>query len=84
MRISRFFLLYKSLDRYEDEKTGAIQQRFNTNGVYVRNDNVLTVSWRKSIYESLKKGDEILITDLYVRDRKGEYYIAPDILITIK
>jgi hypothetical protein len=84
MRISRFFLLYKSLDKYEDEKTGAIKQRFNTNGVQVRNDNTLTEKWRKSIYENLKKGDEILITDLYVRDNKGEYYMAPDILLTIK
>jgi hypothetical protein len=84
MTISRFFILYKSLDQFEDEKTGVVKQRHNTNGVYVRNDNKLTEKWRKSIYESLKKGDELLITDLYVRDKKGEYYLAPDILLIIK
>lgn len=84
MTISRFFILYKSLDQFEDEKTGVVKQRHNTNGVYVRNDNKLAEKWRKSIYESLKKGDELLITDLYVRDKRGEYYLAPDILLVIK
>lgn len=84
MTISRFFILYKSLDQFEDEKTGVLKQRHNTNGVYVRNDNKLAEKWRKSIYESLKKGDELLITDLYVRDKRGEYYLAPDILLVIK
>jgi hypothetical protein len=84
MTISRFFILYKILDQFEDEKTGVVKQRHNTNGVYVRNDNKLAEKWRKSIYESLKKGDELLITDLYVRDKRGEYYLAPDILLVIK
>jgi hypothetical protein len=83
MQIARFFLAYKSMDTYEDEKTGEFKKRQNTNGTQIRYENKLPENWRKSIYESLKQGDEILITDLYVRDKRGEYYMAPDIRIII-
>jgi hypothetical protein len=84
MAISRFFLLYKSLDNFEDEKTGKLTQRFNTNGVNIRNDHSLPENWRKMLYENIKRGDEILITEIYVRDKKGDFFLAPDIIIAIK
>lgn len=84
MDISRFFLLYKSLDNFEDEKTGKITQRFNTNGVEIRNNHSLPENWRKMLYENMKRGDEILITELYVRNKKGDFFLAPDIIIAIK
>jgi hypothetical protein len=76
--------LYKSLDNFEDEKTGKLTQRFNTNGVNIRNDHSLPENWRKMLYENMKRGDEILITEIYVRDKKGDFFLAPDIIIAIK
>ena len=81
--ISRFIILYKSKDRYEDEQSGEIKTRFNTNSVQVRNSPLLTEQWRKYLYENIKAGDELIITDLIVRDKQGNFFRAPDVKIVV-
>ena len=81
--ISRFIILYKSKDRYEDEQSGEIKTRFNTNSVQIRNSPVLTEQWRKYLYENIKTGDELIITDLIVIDKQGTFFRAPDVKLII-
>ena len=81
--ISRFILVYKSKDKYEDEKTGEVKTRFNTSGTNVSNSPFLPANWQKNLYEIVKKEDEILITDIIVKDKFGYYYTAPDIKIKV-
>lgn len=81
--ISRFILVYKSKDKFEDEKNGEIKTRFNTSGVNVSNSPFLPANWQKNLYELVKKDDEILITDIIVKDKFGYYYTAPDIKIKV-
>ncbi|TWI80672.1 hypothetical protein IQ13_3351 [Lacibacter cauensis] len=81
--ISRFILVYKSKDKFEDEKTGEIKTRFNTSGANVSNSPYLPANWQKNLYEIVKKEDEILITDIIVKDKFGYYYTAPDIKIKV-
>lgn len=81
--IASFIVLYRSKDRYEDEQTGEIKTRFNNNSVVVRNASVLEEKWRKMIYENLKPGDELFITDIIVRDKRGNFFKAPEIKIIV-
>jgi hypothetical protein len=81
--ISKFIMVYRSKDRYEDEQTGEVKSRFNSNSTIVRNTPVLEEKWRKMIYENLKPGDEILITDIIVRDKRNNFFKAPDLTITV-
>jgi hypothetical protein len=81
--LAKFLLVYRSKDRFEDEESGEIKSRFNTNSVQVRNGKILPDNWRTSLYESIKKEDEILITDIIVRDKKGNFFKAPDLKIII-
>lgn len=83
-KISRFIFVHRSKDKYEDEKTGELKSRFNVNSVTVRNAEILPVIWQKNLYESIKKEDEIIITDIYVRDKRGYLFAAPDIKIILK
>ena len=71
MSVARFFIHYRSLDTYEDENTGKLVQKLSSDGDYIRERNSLNEYWRKNIYENLKAGDEIIITELYVRDKDG-------------
>jgi hypothetical protein len=82
--INRYILLYRSKDRFEDEETGLIKSRFNSTSYAVKNSGFLEERWRKSLYEIIKKEDELWITDVIVRDKRGEYYKAPDIKITVR
>ncbi len=81
--ISRFIILYKSKDRYEDEQSGEVKTRFNTNSVQIRNAPTLTEQWRKYLYENIKAGDELIITDLIVRDKQGNFFRAPDVKLVV-
>ena len=83
-RISRFIMVYKSKDKFEDEKTGELKTRFNTNAANVKNSGYLPAVWQKSLYENIKKDDELIITDIIVRDKRGSYFAAPDVTIRIK
>jgi hypothetical protein len=84
MRVARFIILHRSKDRFEDEETGTIKTRFNSSADQIRNTAELPEKWRKKIYETLKREDELYITDIIVRDRKGEYLKAPDIKIVVQ
>lgn len=84
MRVARFIILHRSKDRFEDEETGTIKTRFNSSADQIRNTAELPEKWRKKIYESIKREDELYITDIIVRDRKGEYLKAPDIKIVVQ
>jgi hypothetical protein len=81
--INRFIVIYRSRDRFEDEQTGEIKSRFNNNSLIVKNTGIIEEKWRKMMYENIKVGDELWITDIIVRDKKGEYIKAPDVKITI-
>lgn len=81
--INRFIVIYRSKDRFEDEQTGEIKSRFNNNSLIVKNTGIIEEKWRKMMYENIKAGDELWITDIIVRDKKGEYIKAPDVRITI-
>lgn len=81
--IARFIILYKSKDRYEDEQSGEVKTRFNTNSVQIRNSPILTEQWRKYLYENIKAGDELIITDLIVRDKQGNFFRAPDVKLVV-
>jgi hypothetical protein len=83
-KISRFILVHRSKDKYEDEKTGELKSRFNVNSVTVRNAEILPPIWQKNLYESIKKEDEVIITDIYVRDKRGNLFAAPDVKIILK
>lgn len=83
-KISRFILVHRSKDKYEDEKTGELKSRFNVNSVTVRNAVLLPPIWQKNLYENIKKEDEIIITDIYVRDKRGNLFAAPDVKIILK
>lgn len=82
--INRFLLVYRSKDRFEDEQTGEIKSRFNNNSLTVKNTGIIEEKWRKMMYENIKAGDELWVTDIIVRDKRGEYIKAPDVKITIK
>ena len=82
--VSRFIVVHRSKDKYEDEKTGEIKSRVNTSADNVSNSPFLSALWQKNLYEVIKKEDEILITDIIVKDRWGYYYTAPDISIKVK
>lgn len=81
--ISRFIMVYRSKDKFEDEKTGEIKSRFNINSSTVKNAAYLLPNWQKSLYENIKKEDELIITDIIVRDKKGNFFVAPDVKIRI-
>jgi hypothetical protein len=81
--ISKFIMVYRSKDRYEDEQTGEVKSRFNSNSVIIRNAPLPEEKWRKMIYENLKPGDEIIITDIIVRDKRNNFFKAPDLTITV-
>jgi hypothetical protein len=49
----------------------------------VSNSPFLPANWQKNLYEIVKKDDEILITDIIVKDKFGYYYTAPDIKIKV-
>ncbi len=82
--ISRFVVLFRSKDRFEDEQTGEIKTHYNSSSLEVKNANYISESWRRYLYENFKSGDELLIGDIIARDRNGEYYKAPDIKILIQ
>ena len=82
--ISRFIVVYRSKDKFEDEKTGELKTRFNPNSTSVKNSALLPELWRKNLYETIKKDDELIIADIIVRDKKGNYFSAPDVKIVIK
>ncbi|MFN4284665.1 MAG: hypothetical protein ACK4E8_01755 [Lacibacter sp.] len=84
MRISRFMLVYRSEDRYEDDETGKVQTRFNAYSIEVSNTGLLPEKWRKFLYENIKREDELLVADIIVRDQRGEYLRAPDLKIVIQ
>ncbi|MBP6687665.1 MAG: hypothetical protein KA160_07370 [Lacibacter sp.] len=81
--ISRFIFVIRSKDKYEDEKTGEIKSKFNSTATNVRNSGYLPALWQKNLYEIIKKDDEILITDIIVKDKFGYYYTAPEIKIKV-
>lgn len=83
-KISRFILVHRSKDKYEDEKTGELKTRYNVNSVTVRNAALLPAIWQKNLYETIKKDDEVIITDIYVRDKRGNLFAAPDVKIILK
>lgn len=83
-KISRFIFVHRSKDKYEDEKTGELKSRFNVNSVTVRNASLLPAIWQKNLYENIKKEDEIIITDIYVKDKRGNFFAAPDVKIILK
>jgi hypothetical protein len=84
MKVTRFVLLHRSKDRFEDEETGAIKTRFNSSAEQIRNAAELPEKWKKKLYETIKREDEVYITDIIVRDRKGEFFKAPDIKIIVQ
>lgn len=81
--ISRFIVVHRSKDKYEDEKTGEIKSKYNSTAANVSNSGFLSKPWQKNLYEIIKKEDEILITDIIVKDKFGYYYTAPDIKIKV-
>lgn len=81
--INRFLVVYRSKDRFEDEQTGEIKSRFNNSSLLVKNTGIIEEKWRKMMYENIKPGDELWITDIIVRDKRGEYLKAPDVKISI-
>lgn len=82
--ISHFIVVYRSKDKYEDEKTGELKTRINPISTTIRNEAYLPEVWQKSLYEQIKKEDELLITDIIVRDKKGNFFTAPEIRIRIQ
>lgn len=82
--ISRFMILFRSKDRFEDDETGEIKSRFNSNVLQVKNTGFLPEQWRKQLFENVKKEDELLIVDIIVRDKKGNFFKAPDIKIIVQ
>ena len=81
--ISRFIVVHRSKDKYEDEKTGEIKSKYNSTAANVSNSGYLSKLWQKNLYEIIKKEDEILITDIIVKDKFGYYYTAPEIKIKV-
>ena len=81
-RLSRFILVHRSKDKFEDDN-GELKTRFNTNSVTVRNSGYVPVNWQKNLYEIIKKEDELIITDIIVRDKKGNFFKAPDVKIIV-
>jgi hypothetical protein len=81
--ISRSLWIYRSKDRYEDEQTGEIKAKFNNTSINVKNSGSPEEKWRKMIYENLKAGDEIWITDIIVKDKNRNFYKAPDIKVIV-
>lgn len=83
-RISRFMIVYKSKDKFEDEKTGELKTRFNVTSINIKNTGYLPATWQKSLYENIKKDDELMITDIIVQNNRGSYFSCPDVIIRIK
>jgi hypothetical protein len=81
-RLSRFMFVHRSKDKFEDDN-GEIKTMFNVTSVTVKNSGYLPATWQKNLYEVIKKEDELLITDIIVRDKKGNYFKAPDVKIII-
>ncbi|XVJ65470.1 MAG: hypothetical protein HEQ40_04640 [Lacibacter sp.] len=83
LSISRFMLVYRSRDRFEDEQTGEIKTRYNNTSVNIKNAGVPEEKWRKMLYENLKAGDEIWFTDIIVKDKRGNFFKAPDLKVVV-
>ena len=83
-QLRSFRINYFSFDQYEDEATGKIKNTRNLVSKEFRETNMLSDLWKKSIHESLKPKDEILIDLISVKDKQGRIFYAPDIKITVR
>ena len=84
LKISRAIFVYRSKDMFEDEETGKVKTVFNTTSYEFRNTDTLPEKWRNFLKENAKAGDQIVIADIIVRDKKNNLFKAGDIKIFIE
>lgn len=81
--ISSYQLLYKRKAVTEDEETGKVSPTSSSVAQLFR-ETPITGIWKKTLYEQVKKGDELYFFDVIVKDAQGRYMFAPDLRISVK
>jgi hypothetical protein len=81
--VTHYEFTFKRIGGLENDSTGVITpvedmvaDQFST--------TPLTDIWRKSIRETLTKGEEFRFCDIIVTDNNGHYFYAPEVKIAIK
>jgi hypothetical protein len=81
--ITHYQFAFKRIGGLENDSTGVVSAVSD-----IVADNFiatpLTDIWRKTIRETLTKGEEFHFTDIIVTDNKGNYFYAPEVRIGIK
>ena len=81
--ITHYQFALKRIGSIEDDSTGVVS---STSDIVADNftSTPLTDIWRKTIRETLVKGEEFHFVDIIVTDDKGNYFYAPEVRIGIK
>ena len=81
--ITHYQFALKRIGSIEDDSTGVVS---STSDIVADNftSTPLTDIWRKTIRETLVKGEEFHFVDIIVTDDKGNYFYAPEVKIGIK
>ncbi|HRI25034.1 MAG TPA: hypothetical protein PLZ45_10165 [Ferruginibacter sp.] len=83
--ISSYQLLYKKAGVTEVEKPDKIEvvPSFTTHAQLFR-ETPITGTWKKSLAEQLKPGDELFFFDIIVKDAQGRLMFAPELNIRVR
>jgi hypothetical protein len=81
--ITHYQFALKRMGSIENDSTGVVSA---TSDIVADNftSTPLTDIWRKTIRETLVKGEEFHFVDIIVTDDKGNYFYAPEVRIGIK
>jgi hypothetical protein len=81
--IISFGIIYKKLGYNIDPKSGKEYKVF-TYSLTRYTDNPIPEKWRKLIREVIVSEEELIFTDIYVKDKQGKFYLAPSLKIILR
>lgn len=81
--IVSYDLIHKKLGYNLDPKSGKEYKVF-TYGSTRYTENPLPQKWQKLIGEVVIPEEEIIFTDIYVKDKQGKFYLAPSFKIILR
>jgi hypothetical protein len=82
--LAKAVLVYRSKDYYEDETTGNLKRKLNSYSYNFHYIDTLPENWKNFLKENMKPGDQLHFADIYVKNRNGYLFTAPDIKIIIE
>ena len=81
--IISYGIVYKKLGYNIDPKSGKEYKVF-TYSLTRYTDNPIPEKWRKLIGEVIVGEEELIFTDIYVKDKQGKFYIAPPLKLILR